>query len=298
MLGRSWTLLRYLGLPEGAKENVRLIASKASVSVDDQDAGRRRLMAIVLRHPVDRAVSHFRYIHGTQFIGACTTRNLDPFNHTHFFHWYERFHTKIVDLDNFEVRLLVTNKEDPDFLFTADQERYGFRNDRQCHGTGHPLPRVTDQHLAWAVARLRRMSLIGIADDLPGTFDDWAQVLTHWPTDPLSGRRTTGMPTGERLCGNSDHRVCTSTRRAAHDEMAQLYPRQLARVEHHLNYSMGLYRAAVALHQQQTMYGEAIFGQRSRQRAEPSLRLAKRGQHWHAQAGAAQYHTRAAKTKK
>lgn len=60
MLGRSWTLLRYLGLPEGAKENVRLIASKASVSVDDQDAGRRRLMAIVLRHPVDRAVSHFR----------------------------------------------------------------------------------------------------------------------------------------------------------------------------------------------------------------------------------------------
>jgi len=58
--------------------------SKPSVSVDDHDASRCRIMATILWRPVDRGVSHFRYIHGTRYIvGTCVTDLLNPRNYVH-----------------------------------------------------------------------------------------------------------------------------------------------------------------------------------------------------------------------
>mmetsp|Transcript_28656 Transcript_28656/g.77195 ORF Transcript_28656/g.77195 Transcript_28656/m.77195 type:complete len:101 (-) Transcript_28656:412-714(-) len=46
------------------------------------------------------------------------------------------------------------------------------------------------------------MSLIVLVDEMAAFFDDWAQVLTHWPEGPRGSRQATGWPTHVRVSSN------------------------------------------------------------------------------------------------
>mmetsp|Transcript_28890 Transcript_28890/g.93127 ORF Transcript_28890/g.93127 Transcript_28890/m.93127 type:complete len:466 (+) Transcript_28890:49-1446(+) len=186
------------------------------------------VVATMLRHPAERILSHYQYVLGTTYPGACTTktkttegtdedadddRGTDdrslgglpplPLNRGKgaFASWYAREFPHMPDVNNFEVRLLVSRGEDRRVEETS--ETSAVLDERACRYRT-PLPPVTERHLAFAKNRIAGMSLLGILEHFEETMALWNQSL---PGLFENDERHKDL----RLCGNKNHRVCGDT---------------------------------------------------------------------------------------
>ena len=195
---RVSTLNRWL--KEGGQEKHPMSLFDSKHDVDAEYFVAPLVMATMLRHPAERIVSHYRYIVGTHYPGACTTRKKS------FADWYRANVAYMPDINNFEVRLLVSRDEDENIEATS--ETSAVIDDHKCH-YHQKLPPVTRTHLDFAKARLQRMSLIGILEHFEKTMFLWNASLPGLFYDKHKDIH---------VCGNADHRVCGGTHALIHSD--------------------------------------------------------------------------------
>mmetsp|Transcript_18141 Transcript_18141/g.55821 ORF Transcript_18141/g.55821 Transcript_18141/m.55821 type:complete len:187 (+) Transcript_18141:172-732(+) len=147
-----------------------------------------RLTFIAMRDPIDRIFSHYNYIRGTRYAGACTIGRTATFEE-----WYESYKNFMPDLNNFEVRLLVSAAEAPDVAARADLDDCDVE-------PGEPLPEVTKAHVAAATRRLERMSFACDMDRLTLCIRC------------IAARLSLPLPSNAHECGNVGHKRCGGRR--------------------------------------------------------------------------------------
>lgn len=233
---RPSTLDAYMRRSVEKRLTVRMLGSKASVGALDLDP-RTRLMATCVRDPVERIISHFRYVKDTHLNTACTTAGLDTRLVVDMRRWYDKLRDQPpVDLSNFEVRLLVTRLEAPELSKSSDGPYYF--NDRECRSS-RPLPAVNATHLQHAIRRLSQMTLLATVDDLAGDMHAWRVALGL----KLPSARPSEAP---RICGNKQHVKCGNAA-GARSLLVREDPALLAMIEADNSFSMELWRHAQQL---------------------------------------------------
>ena len=160
-----------------------------------------KIMATVLREPAERMLSHYTYLRARSRArllstpGLCTVTG--PHANLSFGEWYARHHARLPDINEFEVRLLVTEPAQVDIVRTAEASTQGLDG---C--TWAQLPTVTDEHVRLARDWLRGMSLIGLTSDFDRSMRLWAARLPGFEY-----RRV-------RICGNARFQACGRSKRA------------------------------------------------------------------------------------
>jgi hypothetical protein len=208
-LTRDITVSHFLRQPSEERAKYKLHSSKASVSIWDED-GRTFITATVLRDPIERIISIFRYIMALKKpVELCTVKNFKlrhginetKNNHTlsnqMFGAWYPRYRGQLPDISNFEVRLLVTRRESPRMVNASTVKQY--LDQKRCRIIS-PLPAVTETEYNFALTRLRQMSLVGLMERMDATFKLWTHALKF---DILMVPHICGNK-GELHCGASD----------------------------------------------------------------------------------------------
>jgi hypothetical protein len=239
----------FLHQPPARRATAKLISSKASVDAWDED-GRTFLTATVLRDPVERIVSHFRYLQagvGEPFVDSCTVHNFSWPDKRHqtsnsalrnkmFGAWYRQYHRRLPDISNFEVRLLVTRRESA-FMVNASSVVL-YLEPKACRSIS-PLPAVTETEFNFAMSRLRQMSLVGLMERMEETLGLWRHAL---------GFETSMV----HICGNEDQRHCGASEGVA-AELEKQDPEVLALIRSDNIYSILLYEEAVAIFEAQRL---------------------------------------------
>ena len=163
------------------------------------------LMATVLREPAERILSHFNYLRARarnpklrSTPGLCTVTGRSA-NLT-FSEWYAANWRRMPDINDFEVRLLVT--EEAEIVRTAESasQQVGGVGGAGCEWA--PLPRVTHAHAGRALDRLKRMSLIGLTDEFERSMQTWAAALPGFASRNV------------KRCGNVGFQACGKADRA------------------------------------------------------------------------------------
>mmetsp|Transcript_56513 Transcript_56513/g.126257 ORF Transcript_56513/g.126257 Transcript_56513/m.126257 type:complete len:465 (-) Transcript_56513:122-1516(-) len=193
-----------------------------------------KMMATMLREPAERILSHFYYLRDVSrrrwrhsfYPGACTL--MGPHRNMSFADWYLQFHRHIPDINNFEVRLLVTETEHEDIIHSTESS---VQVNHHCEWSH--LPQVTGAHVRSAMRRLRAMSLIGLTDAFEESMRMWEKALPGFVYHNV------------RVCGNPKHNTCT---RSHH---RQLPPHLLQRIRKDNWGSYMLWSAAQRLFAQQ-----------------------------------------------
>ena len=106
---------------------------------------------------------------------------------------YESYKNFMPDLNNFEVRLLVSAAEAPDVAARADLDDCDVE-------PGEPLPEVTKAHVAAATRRLERMSFACDMDRLTLCIRC------------IAARLSLPLPSNAHECGNVGHKRCGGRR--------------------------------------------------------------------------------------
>jgi hypothetical protein len=204
------------------------------------------VMLTVLRHPVERILSHFSYLRSSlgpnsgMLPSACTVENYTR----DFAAWYRRYRRRLPDLDNFEVRLLLDNYEAPNIALASETECV--MNRRTCTlKDSMPIYDITAADVRLAEQRLERMSLIGLLHRLDETMQLWRAALPGLNLLPTHLKR---------VCGEGHHLHC-SGRAAAIDTRSLASVREL--VEHDDWGSPRLWEHATALFDVQVRAGRS-----------------------------------------
>jgi hypothetical protein len=232
-----------------------------------------RIMATVFRDPVERIVSHYRYLIGSVYNEACTTRGQQG-SIFEFAEWYARWRGTMADISNYEVRLLVSRQEDPSLYHSADNEFHFHSGGRGCK-PARPLPPVTAAHLEIATARLRRMSLIGLVSEMDLSMALWRTVLalddggavgdrcSVIKSPSAAGAAATAAAAGGagggasrkasvRVCGNAGHRICGNAT-GVRQQLLPQHPETYQQLLWDNRLSVILYNRAKALFEQQLL---------------------------------------------
>ncbi len=198
------------------------------------------VMLTILRHPIERILSHFSYLrssldaNSSMLASACTVKNYTR----DFAAWYRRYRRRLPDIDNLEVRLLLDTYEAPKIALASETQCL------MASGTctlkdSMPMYDIAPADVRLAEQRLERMSLIGLLHRLDETMQLWRAAL---PGHNLPPTRL------KRVCGNSYHLHCSSD---AKGEAAAIDSRSLASVrelvEHDNWGSLRLWEYATAL---------------------------------------------------
>ena len=196
------TLLRLLRPPApGATLSGRSLYIGKRSGLAEHAVPGPKLMATVLREPAERMLSHYTYLRARSRArllstpGLCTVTG--PHANLSFSEWYVRHHAHLPDINEFEVRLLVTEPAQVDIVRTAEASTQGLDG---C--TWAQLPTVTDEHVRLARDRLCGMSLIGLTSEFDRSMRLWAARLPGFEYRSL------------RICGNERFRACGRSNRA------------------------------------------------------------------------------------
>lgn len=271
---------RWYALKPEQRTSTRLLVSKASAQLDDAarvDArGLPRLMATTLRDPVERILSHFRYIQPAAHArlvewglgvplsrrarpGGCTVRGLNVTDLGAFARWYRAHRTHLIDVSNLAVRLLVTRRENSAHALASQSESYW--DDPKCMPTALPLPAVSSSDLAHAQRRLARMALVGLVHDMGTVLRVWRAALgmgaaEHAPPPPAPARNASG-PTGKSgsgksgwMCGESQSNDCTGAT-GARAALEREWPALVRQIEADNRFDMQLWAYASSLYELQ-----------------------------------------------
>jgi hypothetical protein len=212
---RLQNVASYLAKSATVRARTLVHYSKASVSVWDEE-GRTFVTGTMLRHPLDRIISHYRYIKYSSSPDRCSTHlpGLDDFGR-----WYRRFRNapapapcanrssscerpgSMPDIANLEVRLLVTRGENEQVAH-ASEVSATFRSDgRRCEPI-RPLPPLTEREYRFALSRLRKMSLLGIMERMDESLALWQHALKMLSLVIAQNKRVWGNSHSLR-CGNA-----------------------------------------------------------------------------------------------
>lgn len=220
-----------------------LFVSKRTVHFAERlDAlARPHVLLIMLRHPAERIFSHFRYVRGGNVTGACL---ISP--NISFAQWFELLAHRMPDTDNYEVRLLVGLRAAPELAYAAEAECfYAGECKVSCRGcrliANATMPAVRPSHVASALLRLRRMSLIGVVERLEETLRVWRAALP--------GLKHLRWSPRTRICGETGKCGDTASKQAAVDR--QSFDAVRGRVEARNWGSMAVWETGNALFDQQ-----------------------------------------------
>lgn len=211
-IDRERIFTKWLAQPRAVKAKARLFSSKYSANVESYlvTGPRKHLMITMLRNPIQRMVSHYHYIKENpktrQTPGSCTVKGDQSIED-----WYLGWRDKVPDINNFEVRILLTRADAPDIVQTRETSDLLDNNHcrRQCSHSRRKskcssrkdwhIPEIHQKHLDIALGRLSRMSLIGILERMEETLAMWNIALPGL------------MSPGEealKICGNLNLEHC------------------------------------------------------------------------------------------
>ena len=211
----------------------KLFMGKNSVSAVDELPMESMLLVTVLREPAERILSQFLYSkQHNDYV------NMFTIGKRTFEQWYKEFRGRIPDVSNFEVRLLLTQREAPEVfdevemsvVFDKDYCRKAKPRGGDCQGfrSSSPLPEVTRPMLERAKRRLAGASLIGLTER-------FAESMTLWNhTLPGIYMEKAGEKALHR-CGNGGSFVCGNAKsqvaHLSHDLLKEIKKDQWASYE-------------------------------------------------------------------
>jgi hypothetical protein len=140
----------------------------------------------------------------------------------------------------------VSRIEDVSLYRSADNE-YWFDNRTLGCKVARPLPPVTEAHLAIATARLRRISLIGLVEQMDEAMALWRSTLAlELDGSGAVRNHCSSIRPSLRVCGNSNHRVCGNAT-GVREQLLQQQPEAYTQLLHDNRFSVRLYARAKAL---------------------------------------------------